>query len=142
MKRVEEVMTCDPMHISPDVPIRRALELMRQGGFRRLPVVEGGKVVGILSDRDLRRAMNTPMVVHEKGRDDYIMDHVPVGACMTAEVATLSPGDSLEAAAKRLRALKVGGCPVVDEAGRLVGILTESDLLDYLIRCLEAGAIA
>jgi acetoin utilization protein AcuB len=133
-------MTRNPESIPPDAPIRRALEMMRRGGFRRLPVLDGDRLIGILSDRDLRQAMLTPMIVHEKGRDDYILDHVQVGTCMTAEVATLSPADSLEKAAKLMRRLKVGGCPVL-EGDRLVGLITESDLLGYLVECLEKGAL-
>jgi len=140
MKRVADVMTPNPKTIQPDAPIRRALEMMRQGGFRRLPVVEEGHLVGILSDRDLRMAMDTPMIVHEKEHDVYILDHVQVGMCMTGEVVTLSPRDTLAQAAKVMKDLKVGGCPVVED-GRLVGILTESDLLDYLLRSMEAGSL-
>jgi acetoin utilization protein AcuB len=140
MKRVADVMTHDPKVIGPDSPIGEALRSMREGGFRRLPVVEGGRLVGILSDRDLRQAMNIPMIVREKHYDDYVLGHVQVGTCMTAEVLVLSPQDSLEKAAKLMRDKKVGGCPVLED-GRLVGMITESDLLGYLIECLERGML-
>lgn len=140
MKHVADVMTCDPKVIGPDRPIREALRLMQEGGFRRLPVVEGGRLVGILSDRDLRQAMNIPMILREKHYDQYVLEHVQVGTCMTTDVLVLSPQDPLEKAAKLMRDKKVGGCPVLED-GRLVGMITESDLLGYLIRCLERGTL-
>lgn len=140
MKNVAEVMTPNPISIAPEAPIRKALELMRQGAFRRLPVVEDGQLVGIFCDRDLRQAMSTPVVVHEKHYDDYILDHVQIGNAMTTEVLTITPQDSLAKAAKLMHDRKVGGLPVI-ENGSLVGILTESDLLDYLTECLEAGTL-
>jgi len=140
MKHVADVMTCGPRVIGPDRPIREALRLMQEGGFRRLPVVEAGRLVGILSDRDLRQAMNIPMILRERHYDEYILDHVQVGTCMTTDVLVLSPQDSLEKAAKLMRDRKVGGCPVLED-GRLVGMITESDLLGYLIGCLESGML-
>lgn len=140
MKDVADVMTRDPKVIGPDRPIREALRLMQEGGFRRLPVVEGGRLVGILSDRDLRQAMNIPMILREKHYDEYVLEHVQVGTCMTTDVLVLSPQDPLEKAAKLMRDEKVGGCPVLED-GRLVGMITESDLLGYLIGCLERGTL-
>lgn len=140
MFRVRDVMTENPVCVSPDAPLREALDLMKRGKFRRLPVVEQGRMVGIISDRDLRLAMNTPVLVHEKEQDEFVLDSVKVGSCMTTEVHTLEPEDSLEKAACLMRDKKVGGCPVL--AGeRLVGILTESDLLEYLIRSLREGRL-
>ena len=140
MERVADVMARDVVCIGPDEPVRKALELLGRGAFRRLPVVESGRLVGILCDRDLRQAMNSPVLVHERGQDDYLLDHVQVGNCMTTDVLTISPEDALETAAKQMRARKIGGLPVLQE-DKLVGIITESDLLGYLIRCLEAGKL-
>lgn len=140
MSRVRDVMTRDPVCIGPDAPIREALTLMKKGGFRRLPVTEGDRLVGIVSDRDLRRAMNVPYIVHERKEDEFLLDSIKVGTCMTTEVYTLSPQDTLQKAAALMKEKKIGGCPVLDGT-RIVGIVTESDLLDYLLRCLEAGRI-
>lgn len=140
MLKVRDVMTGNPICVSPEAPLREALNLMKKGRFRRLPVVEGGRILGIISDRDLRLAMNTPVLVHEKDHDEFVLDTVKVGTCMTTEVYTLEPEDSLEKAACLMRDKKVGGCPVL-EGDRLVGILTESDLLEYLIRSLREGRL-
>ncbi len=138
--KVADVMTRDPKVIGPEAPIRQALRLMKEGGFRRVPVVRNGELIGILSDRDLRQAMNAPVLLHERKQDEYILDNVKVGMCMSTELYTLSPKDSLAKAALLMKEKKVGGCPVVDE-GKLVGIITESDLLEYLVRSIEAGKL-
>jgi acetoin utilization protein AcuB len=133
---VGEIMTRDPVTIGPSNCIRKAIALMREGGFRRLPVVEGGRLVGIVTDRDLRRAANSPLVVRERWYDNFLMDHIQVGACMTANPITVSPQTLIVEAACLLRDHKIGGLPVV-EGGRLVGIVTETDLLNYLIDLLQ-----
>jgi acetoin utilization protein AcuB len=96
--------------------------------------------VGIFCDRDLRQAKNTPVVVHEKDYDDYILDHVQIGNAMTTEILTIALDDSLEKAARLMNERKIGGLPVI-QGGKLVGILTESDLLSYLIQCLQADRL-
>lgn len=134
---VDQVMTREPAVVAPNDPIRAAIERMRERGCRRLPVVEDGKVVGIVSDRDLRRATNSPLVLRERWYDEFMLDHVQVRSCMTANPVTVSPVTPIVEAAKLMRDKKFGGLPVVAE-GRLVGIVTETDLLNYLIRTLES----
>lgn len=138
--KVADVMTRNPQMVSPEAPIRQALKLMKDGGFRRLPVVREGELVGIVSDRDLRQAMNTPVLLHERKHDDYVLNNVQVGMCMSSRLYTLGPEDSLEKAARLMKEKKIGGCPVTNR-GELVGIITESDLLEYLVRSLEAGRL-
>jgi acetoin utilization protein AcuB len=111
---------------------------MREGGFRRLPVVEDGRLIGIVTDRDLRRASNSPLVVRERWYDNFLMDHIQVGACMTSEPITVAPRTLIVDAACILRDHKIGGLPVVD-GHRLVGIVTETDLLNYLIDLLRGS---
>ncbi|HEX9074407.1 MAG TPA: CBS domain-containing protein [Anaerolineae bacterium] len=133
---VEQVMTREPAVITRNDSIRTAIQRMRDRGCRRLPVVEDGKLVGIVSDRDLRRATNSPLVLRERWYDEFMLDHVQVRACMTADPVTVSPATPIIEAAKLMRDKKFGGLPVVAD-GRLVGIVTETDLLNYLIRTLE-----
>ncbi|MCC7352394.1 MAG: CBS domain-containing protein [Anaerolineae bacterium] len=129
-------MTRNPVTVGRTNCIRKAITLMRDGGFRRLPVVENGRLIGIVTDRDLRRASNSPLVVRERWYDNFLMDHIQVGACMTANPITVSPQTLIIQAACLLRDHKIGGLPVV-EGERLVGIVTETDLLNYLIGLLE-----
>jgi acetoin utilization protein AcuB len=136
MCTVADIMTPNPVTVTPRDAIRTAVNLMREGGFRRLPVVERGRLVGIITDRDLRRAVNSPFVVREKWYDNFILDHIEVGSCMTPDPLTIEPDAPITEAARLMRDHKIGGLPVLAD-GRLVGIITETDLLDALIRLLE-----
>jgi acetoin utilization protein AcuB len=137
--RVAEIMTANPVTITQRNAIRTAINLMREGGFRRLPVVDRGRLVGIITDRDLRRAANSPYVVREKWYDNFVLDHIEVGACMTPDPLTIAPDASVVEAARVMREHKIGGLPVVQN-GQLVGIITETDLMDFLIELLEQQA--
>ncbi len=134
--RVADIMTANPVTVTPRNAIRTAINLMREGGFRRLPVVDRGKLVGIITDRDLRRAANSPYVVREKWYDNFVLDHIEVGTCMTADPLTVGPDTTVAEAARLMRDHKIGGLPVVS-GGQLVGIVTETDLLNFLIELLE-----
>ncbi len=134
---VAQVMTREPTSVRPDDPVRLAVERMRERKCRRLPVVEGDRVVGIITDRDLRRATNSPLVLRERWYDEFMLDHIPVRACMTPDPVTVTPSTPMVEAAKLMRDRKFGGLPVVDN-GRLVGIVTETDLLNYLIKLLDS----
>ena len=134
---INQVMTRGPATVVPNDPIRAAIEQMRERHCRRLPVIEGGKLVGIVSDRDLRRATNSPFVLRERWYDEFMLDHITVRACMTSNPTTITPHTPIVEAAKLMRDRKIGGLPVV-EGERLVGIVTETDLLNYLIQTLEA----
>jgi acetoin utilization protein AcuB len=129
-------MTPNPLTVTPRNAIRTAVNLMREGGFRRLPVVDRGRLVGIITDRDLRRAANSPFVVREQWYDNFILDHIEVGSCMTPNPLTIEPSAPIAEAARLMRDHKIGGLPVLSD-GQLVGIVTETDLLDFLIELLE-----
>jgi acetoin utilization protein AcuB len=132
---VADIMTPNPVTVTPRNAIRTAVNLMREGGYRRLPVLDRGRLVGIITDRDLRRAANSPFVVREQWYDNFILDHIEVGSCMTPNPLTIEPGASIADAARMMRTHKIGGLPVV-AGGQLVGIITETDLLDFLIELL------
>lgn len=135
---VREVMTSAVVAIAPDQSIGTAVRLMKEGGFRRLPVVEDGKLVGIVTDRDLRLATNSPLVLREKWYSDFILESIKVKSCMTANPITIMPDASVLEAVKLMRGRKIGGLPVVAELdGELVGVVTTTDLLDFLISLLE-----
>ena len=137
---VADIMTQNPVTVTPRNAIRTAINLMREGGYRRLPVVDRGRLVGIITDRDLRRAANSPFVVREQWYDNFILDHIEVGSCMTPNPLTIEPGAAIAEAARMMRNHKIGGLPVVSE-GQLVGIITETDLLDFLIEILAVEAL-
>jgi acetoin utilization protein AcuB len=135
MPVVANIMTPNPVTVTPRNAIRTAVNLMREAGCRRLPVVDRGRLVGIITDRDLRRATNSPFVVREQWYDNFILDHIEVGSCMTPNPLTIHPGAPISEAARLMRDHKVGGLPVVAD-GELLGIVTETDLLNFLIEML------
>lgn len=135
--RIRDIMTPDPVTISPNHSIGAALARMRRGGFRRLPVVEKEKLLGIITDRDLRLAMNSPFIMREGWYDSYLMEHIEVRSCMTPDPITVDANEDILNAVRLMRTQKIGGVPVV-ENGNLVGIITETDLLDYLEHLLAA----
>lgn len=136
---VADIMTPNPVTVTPRNAIRTAINLMREGGYRRLPVVDRGRLVGIITDRDLRRAANSPFVVREQWYDNFILDHIEVGSCMTPNPMTVDPSTPVAEAARLMRDHKIGGLPVMAD-GQLVGIITETNLLDFLIEILVAEA--
>ena len=136
MTRVAEIMTENPVTVQPSQSIDTAITLMRQGNFRRLPVVENGRLVGIVTERDMRRATNSPILLHEKWYDNFLLEHIEVGACMPPNPVPLSPAAVVLEAVVTMPSRKVGGIPVV-RGDVLVGIITETDLLDHLIELLE-----
>ncbi len=133
---IQEVMTRDPVCVAPGDSIRVAIERMQERKCRRLPVMEQDRLVGIVSDRDLRRATNSPLVLRERWYDEFMLDRIPVRACMSEKPTTVTTHTPIAEAAKIMRDRKIGGLPVV-ENDHLVGIVTETDLLDFLIRTLE-----
>jgi acetoin utilization protein AcuB len=110
---------------------------MHTGNFRRLPVLQDGRLVGIITDRDLRLATNSPLVLQDKWYSDFIQESIKVKSCMTVDPMTISPEASVIEATKLMRAHKFGGLPVVED-DNLVGMITVTDLLDFLIHLLEA----
>jgi acetoin utilization protein AcuB len=122
---VSRHMTRDPVTITQEEHLSSAAEKMGAGGFRRLPVVEDDRLVGILTDRDLRQHIG-------------FLKETKVSGAMTEEVLTLAPNDTVEAAAHVMLRKKIGGLPVVED-GRLVGIITASDVLEAFLQVTGAS---
>lgn len=135
---VKERMNAKPVTLSPDDTLRKARDLIKERGLRRFPVVEGGKLVGIVTDRDVRQADMSSAVVQERRYVEYILDRIQVRGIMTPDPITVTPDTSLEEAARLILENKIGGLPVV-ERDELVGIITETDLIRTLVELLEIG---
>ncbi len=135
---VSELMTRDVITVRPDTPLDEALGLMLNNHVRRLPVVdEAGRLVGIVSDRDVRLAADSPFLQETPEEAvEHLAQHT-VGEIMHTAVHTIEAEAPVVEAAKLMRVARVGGLPVVNDAGNLVGIITRSDLIDHLIRLLE-----
>jgi acetoin utilization protein AcuB len=92
---VSDFMTRQVVTVTPEDRMRQAAERMQARGCRRLPVVEGERLVGIISDRDVRLAFASPLVMRERWYDDKLLDETPVRACMSPQVEAVSPDTSL-----------------------------------------------
>lgn len=123
---VKDVMKTPVLTIGPEATLEAAFDLLLQKGIRHLPVMEEGRLVGILTDRDIRLATSA---FNPKGP---CPGSTRVGEVMTKEVVTADPLDPVEEAARVMRTRKIGCLPVL-ENGVLVGIVTGIDLLDALL---------
>ena len=121
---VRDIMVTDLVTVGPQESARHAYQLMRDRRFRHLPVVADGRLVGVLSDRDLRPVLLSPWLAE-----------ATVAELMSEDLTTVAPGASVEDAASLLVVKKIGCLPVV-EGARLVGIVTETDLLAVLVELL------
>lgn len=125
---VEKRMKRDPVRLSPEDSFRHAMTLIRQKGIRHLPVVEGGRLVGIVTDRDLRQASPSPATSLEIHELHYLLEKVKIREIMTRKVYTVTPATPVEEAARLMLQHKIGGLPVLQD-GILAGIITETDIL-------------
>lgn len=123
--------------ITPGESLNMAQERMRKHGIRRLPVVQNGRLVGIVTDRDVRQTWASPATALSTHELLYLLEKVTVGEIMTHQPITVTPDTPLIEAARLLRQHKIGGVPVV-EGEALVGIITETDLLQAFIDILAA----
>ena len=130
MLTVNDLMTVIPYSVTPSTPLRRVIEMMKTEGCRQFPVLDNGKLVGIITDRDVRLVMNSPMVLHGRWQDEELLDKVLADSCMTTNPMAVAPETPAYRAAKMLSLYKFGALPVLDE-DILVGIITVTDFLDY-----------
>ena len=132
---VAELMTSDVATINPDASLREAIQVLRIRRIRHLPVVQDSKLVGILTDRDVKKAM--PSLHSGVDRDEYeqVLDDTLVSSAMTRDPMTVSSTTSLKEALGLLVEKKFGALPVVDN-GKLVGIVTDIDFLKAFYRTL------
>jgi len=121
---VRDIMVTDLITVGPQETARNAYKLMRDRKFRHLPVMADGRLMGILSDRDLRPVLLSPGLARAR-----------VGELMSENLTTIGPEAPVEEAASLLVVKKIGCLPVVAE-GRLIGIVTETDLLAVLVELL------
>ena len=133
---VRDLMTRQVLTIDSADSCLEAVARMHRARVRHLPVVSrDGLLVGIVTDRDLRHHLFSPRVFRELGQTavEILLKSVPVADIMSQSVISVSPTDQLVDAARLMLEEKVGSLPVV-EAGRVVGILTETDMLRQICK--------
>jgi acetoin utilization protein AcuB len=133
--RVVDVMTKDPLIVTPSETIAQADELMAVHKMRQLPVVKARELVGIITDRDIRSFLSSSLLSPPQEREKAL--HTRIAAVMTTDPLTLSPDDNLQEAVELLINEKIGGIPVVDDAEGIVGIVTYVDVLRCFLNRLQ-----
>ncbi len=133
--RIRDMMTRNPITVESDTFVLDAQRIMKENNIRRLPVLEKGKLVGIVTKHDLLEASPSPatsLSIHEL---NYLLSKMKVKEIMKKNPVTVSPDTPFEEALRIGQEKKIGSFPVV-ENGKLVGIATESDLVRFLTRAL------
>lgn len=130
-------MTENPITITRQTTIAEALDLMRRSSVRRLPVMENGKLIGIVTDRDLSEVSPSPATSLSVFEINYLLAKMKIGDVLPKNqtVITIHPDAFLEEAALLMREHKIGALPVMED-GKLVGIITETNIFDAFIDLL------
>jgi acetoin utilization protein AcuB len=123
--------------ITPDMPINEALNLMKRDRIRRTPVVHDGKLVGIVSDKDLLNASPSPATSLSVWEMNYLLSKITVKDVMTRKVLTVNEDTPIEEAARIMADNKIGGMPVM-RGNKVVGIITETDLFKIFLELMGA----
>ena len=126
-------MTSDVMTIDEDTSMMKASEIMRENNIRRLPVMHKGKLVGIVTDRDIKEASPskaTTLDVHELY---YLLSELKIKDIMSTHVFTISPEETVEKAAVKMLEHHISGLPVVNDKGKVVGLITQWDIFKVLV---------
>jgi acetoin utilization protein AcuB len=132
---VRKKMHKDLVTVTKDERMTVAKKILKEKNIRHLPVVDGKKLIGLVTNMDIRKAEASPATSLEIRELHYLLDKLTVGEIMTRNVITISPDISVEEAAILIHDNKIGCLPVVED-GNLVGILTENDVMEILIEVL------
>ena len=134
--QVSQLMSKKLLTVDPDDAVEDAIKILRRRGVRHLLVMSGPRLVGILSDRDVRRALDPARIkkrVQAVGGLVFMLEPIKVEEIMTKSPVTVGPGAPAYQAARTMLDRKFGALPVVDRR-KVVGIITETDLLGYYMR--------
>lgn len=132
---VRNKMTSNPFTISPEATIPEAHEIMAKNNVKRLPVIREGKLVGVVSKSDIDQYSPSKATTFSVGEITYLLAKTKVSQVMVKNALYISPEALLEEAALLMRNNGIGFLPVLD-GGKLVGIITESDIFDAFIELL------
>jgi acetoin utilization protein AcuB len=141
---VKDWMSKDLVTVEEDTSIMKASRIMKQHNIQHLPVLRQGRLVSIVSDRDLKEATPskaTTLDIHEMY---YLLDKVTVKSLMSANLYTIAPGDTVERAAAVMLKNHISALPVVDVQGALAGIITKGDIFRAFVSIsgIYQGALA
>lgn len=134
---VGERMSRPVISVSPDAPINEVLAMFREEHIRRAPVMKDGKLIGIVSERDLLNASPSEVTSLSIWELNYLISKVTVKRVMSKKVITVDQDTPIEEAARIMADKKIGGVPVVS-GGKVVGIITETDLFKIFLELMGA----
>jgi len=130
--KVRDVYTRKVIWVTPNSTLPEARKLMDGNDIRRLPVIAGGELVGIITLTDVLRAAPSPATSLSVWEINYLLDKITVAELMTSPVMTVTPETPLHEVARLMLAHKIGGLPVVED-GKVVGMITESDIFRVMV---------
>jgi acetoin utilization protein AcuB len=134
---VGERMSRPVISVSPETPINEVLAMFKREHIRRAPVMKNGKLLGIVSDSDLLNASPSSATTLSVWELNYLVSKVTVKDVMTRKVVTVDEDTPIEEAARIMADMKIGGLPVTS-AGKVVGIITETDLFKIFLELMGA----
>lgn len=126
-------MTKNPMTVTADTKVDEVAHLMKKHNFRRLPVVDDGKLVGFLSDSDLMRVAPSPATTLSRYEINSLLAKICVRDIMEKDVVSVNVDATIEEAALIMYKNKIGGMPVVSNMGAVVGVITETDIFKTFV---------
>ncbi len=135
---VRKWMTPNPHRVQASDPISEAIRVMKENNIRHLPVMEGDRLVGIVSDRDLKEFNPSKATTLDVYELHYLLSKATVADAMRKDPLRVAPDDTIEKAALLMHDNKIGCLPVVEADGTLVGILTQEDVFEALVRVTGA----
>ena len=136
---VRDLMTPDPITAAPDTPVFEARQEMLNRRIRHLLVTDNGRLVGMVTDRDIRLNLPSQATSLSVWEVNYLLARLTVAKVMTKTVITVGPDRDAGEAARLMLDHRIGGLPVVDSE-RLVGILTETDIVRAFADSVAAAA--
>lgn len=137
---VKRIMSTDVVTLDEDSTLDLAEDLMRLKRIRHLPVLDGGRLTGLVSQRDLFRAGLSTVLEFRRHAVREWLEHIRVTEVMVRDVVTISPDADVDEAVALMLERRIGCLPVVSD-GNLVGLLSETDCLGYLHRILQIADV-
>lgn len=136
---IKDWMTKDVVVVTPNTTVPDAHRLMTEKGIRRLPVMDGNKLVGIVTRGDVRGAEPSEATTLSIWELNYLLAKLKLSEIMTRKPVTVSPNATIGEGAQLMLDNKISGLPVVDGDGKLVGIITESDIFRLVAAAWQEG---
>ena len=138
--KARDLMTREPLTVNADMPVLDAHRMMLERRIRHLLVTDGGRLTGMVTDRDIRLNLPSPATSLSVWEVNYLLAKMTVGSVMTSSVISVDPNRDVADAARIMLDHKIGALPVVD-GGTIIGILTETDIVRAFAK-LTAPAVA